>query len=440
MKGVSGLSLGASLVAAVAVATSAPADSTGGSEASARELLRSVPGALCPEGILEPERLPGRLEGALSGFTLSGVTDRGPPGAWVRREIRLENAGSDQALLVSATRSAARLRRVSFEMRELASDRPIMVLLAGGDCQPLHARAIRYDAKGAQRELVHLGPDLITVETVEPLNPPLPPGTDPGGVTVAHIDSGVNYLLPEIASRLARDGEGRPLGLDLWDDDGRPFDGDWRRSPFFPIRHGTPVASLLIGEAPAVRLVPIRFPRHDMARMAEAVQGAAAAGARVVALPMGSRNRAEWSGFAAAAATHTEMLFIVSAGNDGRDIDQTPLYPASLRLDNLVVVTSSDAFGRLAPGSNWGAASVDLMVPAEGLAVTDYRGALGTGSGSSYAVPRVTALAARLLETNPDWSAAELKLALFARAVPPLERGPPRVAVGWIPNPTDDGP
>ncbi|MDJ0608407.1 MAG: S8 family serine peptidase [Kiloniellales bacterium] len=439
-KGASGLCLSASLAVGLAIASSAAADRTGGTEASARALLRLAPGTLCPEGILEPDRLPERFEGAFSGFTLVDVTDRGPPDTWLRREIRLENAGSDQALLVSATRSSAGLRRVSFEMHKLSAERPIMILLAGGDCQPLHARAIRYDESGGASELVHLGADLTTVETVEPLNPPVPPGTDPGGVTVAHIDSGVNYLLPEIASRLARDGDGRPLGLDLWEDDGRPFDRDQRRSPFFPIRHGTPVASLLIEEAPAVRLLPIRFPRHEMARMSEAVRAAAAADARIAALPMGSRLRADWTGFASAAAVHSEVLFIVSAGNDGRDIDLKPLYPASLRLDNLVVVTSSDAFGRLAPGSNWGAASVDLMVPAEGLAVTDYRGARGTASGSSYAVPRVAALAVRLLEKNPDWTAAELKRALFARAVPPLERGPPRVAVGWIPNPADNGP
>jgi hypothetical protein len=78
------------------------------------------------------------------------------------------------------------------------------------------------------------------------------------------------------------------------------------------------------------------------------------------------------------------------------------------------------------------------MVPAEGLEVTDYRGARGTASGSSFAVPRVAALAARLLEAQPEWTAVELKQALFARAVPPLERGGSPVAVGWIPNPADD--
>ena len=425
------------------LASPATADSGRSDEAMARAVLERAPEVLCPDGLLEPATLSngpesGLLSG-LPGFTLAEVADRGPADRWIRRELRLENAERDQALTVDAARSPAGLRRVVFEVRSLAPERPIMVLLADGDCRPQHARAIRYAADGMAEELVHFAPDLTTVETIEPLNPPVPSGLDPGGVTVAHIDSGVNYLLPEIAARLARDGDGRMLGLDLWDGDDRPFDGDRGRSPFFPIRHGTPVASLLIEEAPAARLLPIRYPRPDMARMAEAVATAAAAGARIVAMPMGSRNPEDWTAFAEAAGAHPELLFVVSAGNDGRDIDAAPLYPASLPLDNMVVVTSSDAFGRLAAGSNWGAVGVDLMVPAEALEVIDYRGARGTASGSSYAVPRVAALAARLLQSNPDWRAADLKRALFTRAVPPLDRGAPRVAVGWIPNPADDG-
>lgn len=408
-------------------------------EGMARSVLQQAPAALCPEGILDPSGLAESLPGALSGFVLAEVEDRGRGDAWARREVRLENAENDKALLISASGSPAALRRVTFEVHGLTTERPIMMALAGGDCSVRHGRAIRYAADGMAEELVHFEADLESVQTVEPLNPPLPEGIDPGGVTIAHIDSGVNYLLPEIAARLARDAEGNALGRDLWENDHRPFDGDHGRSPFFPIRHGTPVASLLVKEAPEIRLVPIRFPRPDMTRMAEAVETAAAAGTRVVAMPMGSRRQQDWTAFAEAAAAHPEMLFIVSAGNDGRDIDAAPLYPASLPLENMIVVTSADAFGRLAPGSNWGAASVDLMVPAENLEVIDYRGARGTASGSSYAVPRVAALAARLLQANPDWTTSELKQAIFARAVPPLERGAPRLAVGWIPNPTDDG-
>ena len=427
------------LIFVLLMAPPALASSHESMEAPTRALLQSAPGALCPDGIMDPTTIPETLTGALPGFVVTDISDHGPAQTWLRRQIRLENREKDQALIVSASRSSSGLRRVSFEIYSISTEQPIMVAIAGGDCGLRNGRLIRYAANGMAEELVHFAPDLETPEAIEPLNPPVPPGTDPGGVAVVHIDSGVNYLLPEIAARLARDGNGDLLGLDLWDHDDRPFDGDVGRSPFFPIRHGTPVASVLLREAPAVRLVPIRYPRPDMARMAEAVEFAARAGAKIVALPMGSQRPEDWKGFAEAVAAHPEILFIVSAGNNGRNIDLEPLYPASLPLENLVVVTSADAFGRLASGSNWGPRTVDLMIPAEKLEVMDYRGARGTASGSSYAVPRVAALVARLQAEHPDWTAAELKQALFARAVAPLERGAPRVRVGWIPNPMDDG-
>jgi subtilisin family serine protease len=132
------------------------------------------------------------------------------------------------------------------------------------------------------------------------------------------------------------------------------------------------------------------------------------------------------------------MLFVVSAGNNGRDIDATPVYPAALGLDNILTVTSSDAFGRLAPGSNWGRRHVDVMAPGEGLAVIDHRRAEGKASGSSFAVPRVAALAARLLARHLEWRAPELKRAMLSRTRPSRHHPELPVRYGWIPDPTDD--
>jgi hypothetical protein len=50
------------------------------------------------------------------------------------------------------------------------------------------------------------------------------------------------------------------------------------------------------------------------------------------------------------------MLFVVAAGNYGRNIDDQPLYPAAFTLANMVVVTSATADGRLTYGVDWGRA------------------------------------------------------------------------------------
>ncbi len=53
--------------------------------------------------------------------------------------------------------------------------------------------------------------------------PRVPPGIDPGGVAIAIIGNGIDYTRPDIASRLARDGEGEIIGWDFVDDDRRPY-------------------------------------------------------------------------------------------------------------------------------------------------------------------------------------------------------------------------
>ena len=122
-----------------------------------------------------------------------------------------------------------------------------------------------------------------------------------------------------------------------------------------------------------------------MTRMHDLVRDAAGKGVVVVNMSLGSNRRQDWDAFAEAASAHPQMLFVVSAGNDGRDIDAQPVYPASMPLANMITVTSSTRTGDVAPGSNWGADSVDLLVPAEGLTTTDFGGEDVIVAGSSYA-------------------------------------------------------
>ena len=155
-------------------------------------------------------------------------------------------------------------------------------------------------------------------------------------------------------------------------------------------------------------------------------------------LAMGPKRKKDWITFERAAKAHPKLLFIVSAGNDDTDIDKLPLYPATLNLDNMITVTSADNFGRLAPGANWGQASVDIMVPGERVSVIDHRGVQGKASGSSFSVPRVVALAARWLKMFPSWTAQDLKSAILSRARPMQSQGKKFIKHGWIPDPTDD--
>ena len=382
--------------------------------------------------------LPGvEAERRLPGAWLLDERARGPGGQTVALEQVFALPGSGELRLLRL-QPGGQLRRFTAEYHSLDDHRTRAQLqaVAGGDCDIFAGRRLTY-REGRPAGLDQLEGDLETVRWHETLEAPWPEGRDPGGPRVALVDSGLAYDLPLYRDRLARGADGTPLGYDFWDLDPLPYDGDFGRSAFQPIRHGSAVASVLVREAPTAAIIPYRYPRPDMTRLEPLIEQAAASGARILAMPLGSRDPEDWTAFASALTAHPQLLAIVSAGNDGRDLDREPLWPAALDLPNLVVVTSADGFGRLAPGANWGAGSVDLMVPAENLEVRDFRGAAGRASGSSYAVPRVAALAARLLAANPELETPDLKAALFARAVAsPYEENV--VAAGWIPDPATD--
>src|SRR4029079_9055021 len=54
---------------------------------------------------------------------------------------------------------------------------------------------------------------VLTLATqAQEAKPRVPPGRAPGGVAIALISTGIDYTIPEIAQRLARDGEGELVG------------------------------------------------------------------------------------------------------------------------------------------------------------------------------------------------------------------------------------
>lgn len=64
------------------------------------------------------------------------------------------------------------------------------------------------------------------------------------------------------------------------------------------------------------------------------------------------------------AAAAAGIVFCAAAGNDGTDNTAVPVYPANLRLANMLVVAASDSYDNLAWFSNYGT-KVDLAAPGE---------------------------------------------------------------------------
>ena len=297
--------------------------------------------------------------------------------------------------------------------------RPQFLLRLNAECQIALQRMVTYDESGRQLALYAVDSSGEQAGSPEWLNPALPEPSkaildlssqseQANTLQVAMIDSGVNYLLPVINDRLARDVNGQLLGYDFWDNDDLPFDAHPTGSPFAVQRHGTRTAGLFLEEAPFATLVPFRYPRGNMHRMAELLQRIEALGITLVGMALGGNNPDDWEVFYQQAQRYPHILFVVSAGNNERNIDDQPVYPAALDLSNMVVVSSADETARPARGSNWGRQHVDYLLPAENIELTDFDGSRTHASGSSYAVSRMLAMLARMVARNPDWRTDEL--------------------------------
>jgi subtilisin family serine protease/subtilisin-like proprotein convertase family protein len=182
--------------------------------------------------------------------------------------------------------------------------------------------------------------------------------------------------------------------------------------------HGTRVAGVIgatgndgvgvAGVAWQVSLMPLKFMdstgRGTISRFIAALNYAVAQGVKI------SNN--SWIGAnndvnllaALQNARAKGHIFVAAAGNNGRDIDQTPIYPASFAFDNVVTVAATDSNGQLTSYSNFGATSVDLAAPGQAILTTARNKSYTVVSGTSLSTPFVAGALALVWTKNPGWS------------------------------------
>lgn len=242
-------------------------------------------------------------------------------------------------------------------------------------------------------------------------DPKVPPGLDPGGTAIALITDGVDYTNPEVASRLARDGEGELIAIDLVDGDVRPYvpAGSGR---------GTELAKRLLGVAPQTRLIVIRADQSNPASLANAAAFLMRTPARIAAVGFSGWEREAWAPFAQAAAQARGVLFIVPGG-DARSHSVSAFFPGGFKLGNLIVAAaapgSSESTSRAAKASD-----VDAWVVEPGAAKSG-EGPLESPRDSLEAVALLAAKAAcvlRSIENGATADASRLKAALLSQARP----------------------
>jgi len=108
-------------------------------------------------------------------------------------------------------------------------------------------------------------------------------------------------------------------------------------------------------------------------------------------------------------AGDNNILFVVASGNESRNNDTTPAYPASYDLPNIISVGASDDKDNRSSYSNYGQYSVDVFAPGEKIYSTFPSNSYSFLSGTSMACPHVSGLALLLLADDPSLTHYQLK-------------------------------
>src|SRR5919204_2591314 len=249
--------------------------------------------------------------------------------------------------------------------------------------------------------------------------------TGSSAVTVAVIDTGIDYSHPDLAGAIwINPGENcSGCRTDGIDNDGNGYVDDWRgwdfvngdNAPFDDQGHGTHVAGTIgatgnngIGVTGVnwnVRLMPLKFLNAaGSGTTADAVSAtlyAAARGADVMNNSWGGDDYSQALADAIAVADAHNSLYVAAAGNDGTDNDTVPTYPASYDLPNVVTVAATDNRDGLAWFSNIGKRSVDLGAPGVNIYSTYPGNQYQYLSGTSMAAPHVSGAAALVKAAFP---------------------------------------
>jgi subtilisin family serine protease len=259
------------------------------------------------------------------------------------------------------------------------------------------------------------------------------------GVVVAVIDSGTRLNHPDLARNIWTNfGEVPNNGRD---DDGNGYVDDVHGVDLTSRRagqdvsdgngHGTHVAGTIaaamngrgvVGVAPEARIMTVKVLKADgsgsMGAVADGIRYAAANGARIINLSLGGPGPDTYLASAVKAANAANTLIICAAGNADTNIDQHPIYPASMAASNVIAVAATDpSQGRgIADYSNYGKLTVPVAAPGSNVLSTSNTGGYILMSGTSMASPHAAGVAALMAAVRPDATAEELRAMMLQAA------------------------
>jgi subtilisin family serine protease len=259
------------------------------------------------------------------------------------------------------------------------------------------------------------------------------------GVLVAVLDSGVQLNHPDLANNLWRNpGETPGNGVD---DDRNGFVDDVHGANINAANgnveddngHGTHVAGIVAaqagngtggsGIAPGAKIMSIKVldanRAGDSSQLAKGIRYAVDNGAKILNVSINGNGTSPDLDQALAYAGQKGATVVASAGNNSRDIDLSPSYPASSTEPAVLTVTATTPTGSLLSIANRGLRSIDLAAPGGHILSTARGSDYELREGTSMATPFVAGSLALLAAARPDLAQPALRAALVQSAPKP---------------------
>lgn len=250
-------------------------------------------------------------------------------------------------------------------------------------------------------------------------------GSGPNQVVLAVVDTGIDYNHPDLRNN-------------VWTKTGSPTDAPVHGynaitgalNPMDDNSHGTHCSGTIgakgndgvgvAGIAWNVQIMGAKFLGADgggnLEDAIKAIDWAVTNGAKVLSNSWGGGGYSDILKAAIQRSADAGAIFVAAAGNDAFNNDSRPTYPASYLLSNMIVVAASNNRDELASFSNYGARSVHIMAPGDGILSTIPDNKYAVYSGTSMATPHVAGAVALLLSREPNLTAEQVRNRLMSSA------------------------
>jgi len=260
-------------------------------------------------------------------------------------------------------------------------------------------------------------------------------GQGSGSVVVAVMDSGIDQFHEDLVDNLWRVKKGFRLQVGQTVIDCRPgdfgfdaIDGDCQ--PQDREEHGTNLSGIIgargdneigtVGVNWRVSILPVSF--LDRSRGGSVSRAALAlefirklkernlADIRVLNLSWGAHHHSRLIEDELMRLAALGVVIVTSAGNEARDNDACPMYPAGYdSVSTLISVAATRRDGNIAQSSNRGRRSIHIAAPGIGIRTTDPGNSYDSPFGTSMAAAIVTGAVALLASQCPTLTGVQLK-------------------------------